>query len=148
MDQDTTVSLVLLLIIVGGALVAFGGLTLFGHQLFFKTKNQAILGICAGLVLLGALEIRFYASSASFFANQKVVVSYCHVVAEKANPGQRGTKSDAINKSLAACLSKEGYEWSPEHRRCKEAPLAMNEYCYLPTALFSRLITKMQLVFE
>jgi hypothetical protein len=24
----------------------------------------------------------------------------------------------------------------------------MNEYCYLPTAFFSRLITKMQLVFE
>ena len=148
MDQDTTVSLVLLLIIVGGGLVAFGGLTLFGHHLFFKTKNQAILGICAGLVLLGALEIRFYASSASFFANQKVVVNYCHFEAEKANPGQRGTKSDAINKSLAACLSKEGYEWSPEHRRCKEAPLAMNEYCYLPTAFFSRMITKMQLVFE
>ena len=76
MDQDTTVSLVLLFIIAGGGLVAFGGLTLFGHHLFFKTKNQAILGICAGLVLLGALEIRFYASSASFFENQKVVVSY------------------------------------------------------------------------
>jgi hypothetical protein len=45
-------------------------------------------------------------------------------------------------------LSKEGYEWSPEHRRCKEAPLAMNEYCYLPTAFFSRLITETQLLFE
>jgi hypothetical protein len=69
-------------------------------------------------------------------------------VAETANPGQRGTQSDAINKSIAACLTKEGYEWSAEHRRCKEAPLAMNEYCYLPIAFFSRLITKMQLVFE
>jgi hypothetical protein len=99
-------------------------------------------------VVLGVLEIRFYGSGASFFENQKVAVSYCHVEAEKANPGQRGTQSAAINKSIAACLSKEGYEWSPEHRRCKEAPLAMNEYCYLPTSLFSRLITETQLLFE
>jgi hypothetical protein len=148
MDQDTTVSLVLLFIITGGALVAFGGLTLFGHDLVFKTRGQAILGICAGLVLIAALEIRFYASSASFFENQKVVVSYCHIAAERANPGQRGTQSDAINKSIAACLSKEGYEWSPEHRRCKEAPLAMNAYCYLPTAFFSRTITNFQLLFQ
>jgi hypothetical protein len=148
MDQDTTVSLVLLFIVTGGGLVAFGGLSLFGHHLVFKTRSQAILGICAGLVLLGALEIRFYASSASFFENQKVVVSYCHIAAERANPGQRGTQSDAINKSIAACLSKEGYEWSPEHRRCKEAPLAMNAYCYLPTTFFSRTITNFQLLFQ
>jgi len=148
MDQNLTIFLAPILIIGGGGLVAFGGLTLFGLDLLFKTKNQAILGICAGLVILGALEIRFYSSSASFFENQKVVVSYCHVVAEKENPGQRGTTSDAINKSLAACLSKEGYEWSPEHRRCKEAPLAMNEYCYRPTAFFSRMITNVQLLFE
>ena len=148
MDQDLTIFLAPISIIVGGGLIAFGGLTLFGLDLVFKTKSQAILGICAGLVIIGALEIRFYASSASFFENQKVVASYCHVVAETANPGQRGTQSDAINKSIAACLNKEGYDWSPEHRRCKEAPLAMNEYCYLPTAFFSRLITKMQLLFE
>jgi hypothetical protein len=148
MDQDLTIFLAPVCIFIGGGLIAFGGLTLFGLDLLFKTKTQAILGICAGLVILGALEIRFYSSSASFLENQKVVVSYCHVVAEKANPGQRGTQSDAINKSLAECLSKEGYEWSPEHRRCKEAPLAMNEYCYLPTAFFSRLITKIQLIFE
>jgi hypothetical protein len=148
MDQNLTIFLAPLLIIFGGGLIAFGGLTLFGHDLLFKTKSQAILGICGGLVLLGVLEIRFFGSSATFFENQKVVVNYCHVVAEAANPGQRGTQSDAINKSLAACLSKEGYEWSPEHRRCKEAPLAMNEYCYLPTAFFSRLITETQLLFE
>jgi hypothetical protein len=148
MDQNLTIFLAPILIIVGGGLVAFGGLTLFGLDLVFKTRTQAILGICAGLVLLGVLEIRFYASGASFFENQKVVVGYCHVEAEKANPSQRGTQSDALNKSIAACLSKEGYEWSPDHRRCKEAPLGMNEYCYRPTAFFSRLITNVQLLFE
>jgi hypothetical protein len=146
MDQDLTIFLAPIILIVGGGLIAFGGLTLFGHDLVFKTRSQAIGGIC-GLVILGVLEIRFFASSASFLENQKVVVSYCHLTAETANPGQRGTQSDAINKSIAACLSKEGYEWSPEHRRCKEAPLAMNAYCYLPTAWFSRLINA-QLLFE
>src|ERR1700730_17673355 len=148
MDQNLTIFLATILIIGGGGLVAFGGLTLFGLDLVFKTRTQAILGICAGLVLLGVLEIRFYASGASFFENQKVVVGYCHVVAEKANPSQRGTQSDALNKSIAACLSKDEKMWSPDHRRCKEAPLAMNEYCYRPTAFFSRLITNVQLLFE
>ena len=96
MDQDLTIFLAPIGIIVGGGLIAFGGLTLFGLDLVFKTKSQAILGICAGLVLLGALEIRFYASSASFFENQKVVASYCHVVAETANPGQRGTSTSRL----------------------------------------------------
>ena len=91
MDQNLTIFLAPILIIVGGGLIAFGGLTLFGLDLLYKTRSQAILGICAGLVLLGVLEIRFYGSGASFFENQKVVVSYCHVVAEAANPGQRST---------------------------------------------------------
>ena len=39
MDQDTTVSLVLLFITVGGGLVAFGGLTLFGHHLVFTQQS-------------------------------------------------------------------------------------------------------------
>ena len=100
MDPNLTIFLAPLCIIVGGGLIAFGGLTLCGLDLLFKTRSQAILGICGGLVLIGALEIRFYASDASFFENQKVVVGYCHVAAEKENPGQRGTQSDAINKSL------------------------------------------------
>src|SRR3984893_8169904 len=60
MDQNLTIFLAPILIIVGGGLVAFGGLTLFGLDLLFKTKSQAILGICVGFVLLGALEIRFW----------------------------------------------------------------------------------------
>jgi hypothetical protein len=96
MDQNLTIFLAPFLIIVGGGLIAFGGLTLFGLDLGFKTKSQAILGICTGLVLLGVPEIRFFGSDASFFESQKVVVSSCHVVAEIANPGQRGTQSDAM----------------------------------------------------
>src|ERR1700738_4336432 len=58
MDQNLTIFLAPILIIGGGGLVAFGGLTLFGLDLVFKTRTQAILGICVGLVLLGVLEIQ------------------------------------------------------------------------------------------
>ena len=43
MDQNLTIFLAPILIIGGGGLVAFGGLTLFGLDLVFKTKSQAIL---------------------------------------------------------------------------------------------------------
>ena len=102
----------------------------------------------AGLLILGAIEIQFFTSSAAFLEAQKVVVSDCHLQAEAQNPSKQGTQSEDINYSLKACLSRAGYEWSPGHRRCQEAPLAMNAYCYLPTAAFSRLITTIQLYFQ
>ena len=93
MDQNLTIFLAPILIIGGGGLVAFGGLTLFGLDLVFKTRTQAILGICVGLVLLGVLEIRFYASGASFFENQKVVVSYCHIARKLRIPASAAPKA-------------------------------------------------------
>jgi hypothetical protein len=148
MEQDLTVFAAPFAIGVGGGLLALGGLSLFGYQYLFQTKTQAVLGICAGLVILGAMEVKFFSSSSLFLERQKVVVSDCHVEAENANPGKRGTQDPDINKSLAACLNRAGYEWSGEHRRCKDAPLAMNVYCYLPKGFFDRLVTNIQLVFE
>jgi hypothetical protein len=148
MDQDLTIFIAPWGIIIGGGLIAISGLTLFGHPLILQTKTQAILALFAGIVILGAVELRFVASSAAFLEAQKVVVSDCHLEAEAENPSKHGTQSDEINKSIAACLSQAGYEWNPEHRRCQEAPLAMNAYCYRPTGFFSRLITNMQLYFE
>ena len=134
-------------IIIGGGLIALAGLNILGHPWISKTRTP-ILALFAGIVILGAVEIRFFASSAAFLEAQKVVVSDCHLQAEAENHGKHGTQSDDINKSIAACLSKAGYEWSPEHRRCQEAPLAMNAFCYLPTRFFSRLISKARLFFE
>ena len=67
MDQDLTIFLAPFAIVVGGALIATSGLTLFGYHYIYQNKTQAILGFLAGLVLLGGLELRFFASSASFF---------------------------------------------------------------------------------
>ena len=148
MEQDLTVFLAPFAIIIGGGLFAVGGLTLFGYPYIFQTKLQAILGLVAGIAILGVMEVKFFSASSLFLERQKVVVSDCHVEAEADNPGKRGTQDPAIDQSLAACMSKAGYEWSPEHKRCKDAPLAMNAYCYLPTGLFNRLITSTQLFFE
>ncbi len=41
MDQNLTIFLAPFLIIVGGGLVAFGGLTLFGLDLLFKTRKPS-----------------------------------------------------------------------------------------------------------
>ena len=136
MDQDLTIFIAAWGIIIGGGLIALAGLNIFSHPWILKTRTP-ILALFAGIVILGAVEIRFFASSAAFLEAQKVVVSDCHLQAEAENPGKHGTQSDDINKSIAACLSQAGYEWSPEYRRCQEAPLAMNAFCYLPTRFFS-----------
>ena len=125
MDQDLTIFIAAWGIIIGGGLIALAGLNIFSHPWILKTRTP-ILALFAGIVILGAVEIRFFASSAAFLEAQKVVVSDCHLQAEAENPGKHGTQSDDINKSIAACLSQAGYEWSPEYRRCQEAPLAMN----------------------
>jgi hypothetical protein len=53
---------------------------------------------------------------------------------------RRATSKKAQRRSAHGQSQNPRYEWSSEHRRCKEAPLAMNEYCYRPTAFFSRLL--------
>jgi hypothetical protein len=117
MDQDLTIFIAPWGIIIGGGLIALAGLNIFGHPWILKIRTHAILALFAGIVILGAVEIRFFALSAAFLEAQKVVVSDCHLQAEAENPGKHGTQSDDINKSIAACLSQAGYEWSPEHRR-------------------------------
>jgi hypothetical protein len=148
MDQDLTIFVAPYAIVIGGGLIAVGGLTLFGYPWIVKTKTQGILAIFAGFIILGAIEIQFFTSSAAFLEAQKVVVSDCHLQADARHPSKHGTQSEEINNSLKPCLNQAGYEWSPEHQRCKDAPLAMNAYCYLPTASFSRLITTIQLYFQ
>ena len=90
MDQDLTIFVAPYAIIIGGGLIAIGGLTLFGYPWIVKTRTQGILAILAGLLLLGAIEIQFFTSSAAFLEAQKVVVSDCHLQAEAQNPRQAG----------------------------------------------------------
>jgi hypothetical protein len=45
-------------------------------------------------------------------------------------------------------MAQSGYAWTNDHEHCKEAPLATNPLCYLPTGLFDRAVTKVQVAFE
>lgn len=139
------------MIIVGGGLIASGLLTLFNYQ-FYKTKLQAIGALVGGIALIGTLELMFLSGNSVsnfFFQAQKQQVTACELVGEAAHPEQRGThNSPEIRQTIVACLNQAGYEWAGEHHNCREAPIATNPYCYLPTDFFSRAFTHVQLVFE
>jgi hypothetical protein len=148
MDQSIAVFLAPWALILGGGLVATSVLSFFNHH-FYKTKLLAVLAFCAGVLLLGLMELIFVSSSGYFFQAQKVVAGECELVGETAHPDQRVIKgSSEIRKAIVGCMENAGYEWVPEHRHCTEAPVPMNAYCYLPTGLFSRPFTKFQLIFE
>jgi hypothetical protein len=148
MDQDISVFVAPWALILGGGLIATAGLTFFNHH-FYRTKLQAAFAFAGGVAILGMLEILFVSSSGAFFQRQKVVVSECELEGETAFPEQRAVRdSSDIRKAIVGCMSKAGYEWASDHYNCRKAPVAMNAYCYIPTALFNRAITNIQLKFE
>jgi hypothetical protein len=53
MEQDLTIMVAPYGIVIGGGLVAIGGLTLFGYPWVVKTKTQGIWALLAGFVILG-----------------------------------------------------------------------------------------------
>ncbi len=151
MEQDVSIFLAPVIIIVGGGLIASGLLTLFNYH-FYKTKLQAVAALVGGIALIGALELMFLAGnsvSTVFFQAQRQQVTACELVGEAAHPEQRGThNSSEIRKTIIGCLNEAGYEWAGDHRNCQEAPIATNPYCYLPTDFISRAFTHIQLIFE
>jgi hypothetical protein len=151
MEQDVSIFLAPVVIIVGGGLIATALLSLFNYQ-FYKTKLQAVAALIGGIALIGVLELMFLGgnSVSSFFFNaQKQQVTACELVGETAHPEQRGThNSPEIKQTIVACLNEAGYEWVGDHHNCREAPIATNPYCYLPTDIFSRAFTPVQLAFE
>lgn len=151
MEQDVSIFLAPVIIIVGGGLIATGLLTLFNYH-FYKTKLQATGALIGGIALIGVLELMFLSGnsvSSFFFQAQKQQVTACELVGEAAHPDQRGVhNSSEIRKTIVACLNEAGYEWAGDHHNCQEAPIATNPYCYLPTDFFTRAFTHVQLVFE
>ena len=148
MNQDLSVFITPFALIIGCALIAAGGLYFIDIE-FLKSRFQAVAALAAGLIVLGALEVVLAGSSVSFFKAQQVQTSACELEGESAHPEARlGGDAGIIHKHILACMEKAGYEWAPEHRNCKDAPLATNPYCYLPLGGFDRTITAFQLRFE
>jgi hypothetical protein len=148
MDQNLTMLAGPVMLIVGCGLMAFGALSLFGFD-FFKTKSGGIAALVAGFLLVMVMEIAFMADSGGFFFQaQKIFVSQCYIEGETNHPEVRATADNAAGYYIRECITKNGYEWAPEHRKCKEYSVPMNAFCYLPKDPLSRMVTKIQLLFE
>lgn len=148
MDQNMSMMLGPWGLIIGCGLMTVSGLSLIGIH-FFKTRLQAIAAFCAGLVLLGAVELSFMADSgAYFFQKQKIEVAECYAEGEGAFPAAKATKDNEAGLYIGECISKIGYEWIPDHHKCQEYLMPMNAYCYLPTGSISRAVTRIQTSFE
>jgi hypothetical protein len=148
MDHNMTMLLVPWGLILGSALVAGGGLYLFGIE-FLETKFQAITALVVGLLLIFTTEVAIVAyNGANFFLAQKELVSKCYAEGEAAFPAERATKDNAAGTYISECVRKLGYEWSPDHWKCQDFLMPMNAYCYLPTDLIGRAVTRFQLLLE
>ncbi|WP_246720027.1 hypothetical protein [Methylocystis sp. H62] len=140
--------MILVLIFVGVALAAGGVLSLLDGQ-FKVSKVTAVMAFVGGLIMVVGAEAGLIGSSSSFFKAQQIKTSACELDGESAYPENRRLDPDhLIRKYILGCMAQSGYAWTSDHEHCKEAPLATNPLCYLPTGLFDRAVTKVQVAFE
>ena len=148
MNQDLSVFITPAALILGCALISGGGLYFINIQ-FLKSKLQAIGALLLGSLILGLLEIVLAGSSTAFFKAQQVQTSECELAGEAAHPEERNSAAtEQTHKHIVACMQDYGYEWTTEHKHCKEALVATNAFCYLPTDAFPRLVNSIQMQFE
>jgi hypothetical protein len=148
MNQDIAVFIVPFALIIGCGLLAAGGLYFINIR-FLKDGRYAVASLIAGAVILGLLEIILYGSSVGFLKEQQLKTSLCEFDAESAHPEARqGANPQVIHNAITSCMKEAGYEWDGKHRNCKDAPVATNAFCYVPTDSFDRTITTFQMSFE
>jgi hypothetical protein len=148
MNQDLAVFIVPFALVISCALLAGGGLYFINIR-FLKSAGVAVASLAAGVAILGVLEIILAGSSVAFFKAQQVQTSACELDGESAHPESRlGKDEKTIHEAILACMKEAGYEWNPSHRHCREAQVATNPFCYLPTGSFDRAITTIQMQFE
>lgn len=137
------------LLMVGGALVAIGLLSLVNLH-FFKTPTQGKLALAVGLMFMVGTEGLFATSSAGgrYFEGQKIDLTECQFITERDYPLERRSNPRLVRDKIRLCMENYGYEWSEAHDHCKEGPLATNVFCYLPKSQMERRIVAFQMNFE
>jgi len=133
-----------------GAGLFAAGLLSFLDIHFFKTKLAERAALAAGLALILMTELMFASSNMSqrFLNGQRSDVLECRLDAETALPEERQKNSQEMRNRIVQCMKGFGYEWTTGHKRCKEAPVATNAFCYLPTRPFDRVVTEFLMMFE
>lgn len=136
-------------LLIGGALVALGALSLIDLH-FFKTPMRGKIALVLGLVFMVATQALFATSSAGgrYFEGQKIDVTECEFQVERDFPLERRSNPKLIREKIVACMDGLGYEWSEAHEHCQEARLATNVFCYLPKSAADRRIVAFQMNFE
>jgi hypothetical protein len=149
MNEDISAFIVPLTLVLGGGLLALGGLSFIGVD-YFDSKFKSRVAFAVGLAFIVATELIFVTSSSSgrYFAGIKIDVTDCELDAETRLPEERHKKSKIMHDDIVACMVKLGYEWSGDHDHCREAEIATNSFCYLPTRPVARAIVKFQTAFE
>jgi hypothetical protein len=149
MNEDISGFIVPLTLILGGGLVALGALSVFGLD-FFKTKFAGGVAFAIGLAFIVVTELIFVTSSQSgrFFSGLKLDVTDCELDGETKLPQERNKNSKILHDYIVGCMERLGYEWNDDHDHCKEAQIATNSFCYLPTRPMARAIVKFQTAFE
>jgi hypothetical protein len=149
MNEDIAAFIAPLTLVLGGGLLAVGILSLVGLD-FFDSKFKGGVAFAIGLAFIVATELIFVTSSQSgrFFSGLKADVTDCELDSETQLPDERHKDSKILHDHIVACMERLGYEWNVDHAHCKEARIATNSFCYLPTRPMARAIVKMQTAFE
>jgi len=136
-------------LLLAGIFLAVGILS-FMDLHFFKTTLAGKASLALGLGFLVLTEALFLTSgdTGRYFKGQDADVIECESRAEQALPLERGKGGDRLGQHIRQCMSLLGYEWVTEHPHCREAPLATNNFCYLPQKPFERAIVAFQMKFE
>jgi len=149
MNEGVAGSLGAMVLIVGGGLLTIGLLSLLDLD-FFKSKQRNLGALAMGLALVVASEAVFLTSSGSgrYFSGQRADVTDCEFATEEAHPEERRTNPGLVRAEILKCMDRLGYDWTTDHEHCREAPVATNEFCYLPKDRFGRVLVAFQMKFE
>lgn len=149
MNEDIAAFVVPLTLILGAGLLALGGLSFIGVD-YFDSKLKSRVAFAVGLAFLVATELVFVTSSSSgrYFAGIKIDVTDCELDGETRLPEERHKNSRVLHDDIVRCMARLGYEWNADHDHCKEAQIATNSFCYLPTRPLARAIVRFQTAFE
>jgi hypothetical protein len=147
--EDAAVFVAPVLLLLGSGLIAVGLLS-FLEIHFLASNTRELAALAAGLALIVAAQLIVASSNlgSRFLNAQRADVLECRLEAERNFPQERHKDSLVLNDHIVSCLKRYGYEWRLDHHRCKEAPVATNPFCYLPTKPFDRLVTRLQMIFE
>ncbi|MCC3247203.1 hypothetical protein LG047_18090 [Methylocystis sp. WRRC1] len=149
MGQDFAAFFAPFALLIGAALLAIGLLSLLGaHFLANVWRERVALALGLALLVAAEIAIAFSGLSLRFFNGQRADVLQCRQEAETNFPAERHKDSPIINDNIIACMQRYRYDWTSDHRRCRESPVATNPFCYLPARPFDRWLTRLQIMLE